>query len=282
MNPPAQKTAIAQLSSLPAECPVAFVEGIILKVFNRRTGINPNPPNAPFAFQEVQLGEVDNPTITFPCQFAGVEFPEITKAHIGAKLQFVCANHNGKPTGVKIKADRVKPVPGQPQQYRNVLHITPTAAVVGLNGVASHAPAPATNPPTPAPAATPRQQAPTPHNLPSTAAPAAAAPAAQKPAAPAAEHVVNDAEMKQDLRHCSRLSKLMAYTAMTIDNGNEAYELITGNQLSPEFVAAMSPTIFLALFKDYGKTSGMDSHMPVCSNADFAEKIKSFRRPAGK
>lgn len=279
MTAPAQKTTIAQLSSLPAECPIAFTEGIILKVFNRRTGINPNPPNAPFAFQEVQLGEVDNPTITFPCQFAGVEHPEITRAHIGTKLQFVASNHNGKLTGVKIKADRVKPVPGQLQQYRNVLHITPTAAVVGLpvaGAVAAPvkpvtpvaaAPVPPAQPVKPVVAAPAHASSPTP--APAVATAGYTAPV--QPERPAAD----THDLKTVRRYYGRVSKLLAMSARAVDNANEAYMLISnGNQFSQELKDSATITLFLAGFKDYGRSSGLDANMPDVANAAFVELLK--------
>ena len=264
------KTTIAQLALLPNECPIAFTEGIILKVFNRNTGVSSAPPHRPTSFQEIQLGEVDNPTVTFPCRFVGVEFPTFTKDHVGRKLQFVSAKSDGgKTSGVKIKADPLKLVEGQPRQFRNVLWITPSASVVGLpeQTAAPAAPAPAA-PVIQQPAAPARPVAQQP------AAPVSQQPAAPAPAAGHPVHTPTDDELKQDLRHCCRLANLLTMTALTIDKANAAYQLYSGNQFTSEFTSAMAPTMFLALFKDYGKTMGMDSHMPVCSSETFAETLK--------
>ena len=269
------KTTIAQLALLPAECPIAFTEGTILKVFNRSHGVSTTPPNRPYAFQEIQLGECDNPTITYPCRFVGVEFPTLTAAHIGTKLQFVSAKDtSGKTSGVKIKADKLKAVPGQPQGFRNVLWVTPSASVVGLPAAA--APAPAAAAPAPSAPAPEAPVAPVRPPLTEVHTPQPAPPLREVHTPPPAPplHAPTDAELKQDLKHCCRLANLLAVTAMTIDKANAAYQAYSGNQFSSEFTSAMAPTMFLALFKDYGRTMGMDSHMPVCSSDAFAETLK--------
>ena len=276
-----QKTPIAQLPHLPAECPVVFTEGVILKVFNRRSGINPTPPNRPFAFQEVLLGEVDNPTITFPCQVAGAEFSEITKDSIGTKVQFVSSNHNGKPTGVKIKADPLKPEPGQPRKYRNVLHITPTAAVVGINvlGGAQQPAAPAAvAPPAPAPVAQPQPKAPV--NPPAEQKPLnktmnqnpnpAPQPQSQPAGQPTAAPVVKQPNPMVAARYFGKLSKLLAMSARAVDNANEIYaKLSKGNQFSQELRDSATTTFFLSAFKDYGRTAGLDAEMPPLKVDEF-------------
>jgi hypothetical protein len=91
--------------------------------------------------------------------------------------------------------------------------------------------------------------------------------------ATASESIAPD--LKTARRYYGRVSKLLAMSARAVDNANEAYMLISnGNQFSQELKDSATITLFLAGFKDYGRSSGLDANMPDCTNAAFVEMLK--------
>ena len=261
MNPQTPKTSVSALLNLPLQCPVAFVEAVVLEVYNRRTPLVTSGPRAgeKCAFQEILLGDVENPAIKFPCIIADINQPEVPRTAKGVKISILAhTEDNGGTKGVKIHFDTLK----DKVTKRNVLWVTGAAAIMGLPLGGQPASVQAVQPP--------HQPAPTPPPQPQPQ-PSAARPQVVPPAIPAADAT----DLRAARRYYGRLGKLLAVSARAVDNANEAYMKISdGNQFSQELKDSATISFFLAGFKDYGKTSGLDAQMPDVGVEKFVELLK--------